>query len=341
MKYIIELNHPKHYYQFKYVMKLLIDRGHEILVLARDKDVLLRLLQEEQVTYQLFGEHKKNIIGKVLNTFSVVFQYSRIVRKFKPDIIVSKASFYGALVAKLFRKKTVIFPDSEVVFVTNKFVVPLVDLVVTPETFELNYGKKHTKIPGLFENCYLHPSVFTPNEAILAQYDIKKPYAVFRFIGWSANHDVGNSGFSNEQKVQLAEAVKGKMNLYISSEKKLLSALEPYKLITPASVIHSILYYADLYVGDSQTMATEAAILGTPAIRSNSFVGPNDMSNFKLLENKYDLLKNLSSFKEVLNTITDFSKNSRKKEWTAKREAYLNVTGDSNQIIADILENVK
>lgn len=341
MKYIIELNHPKHYYQFKYVMKLLIDKRHEILVLARDKDVLLKLLQEEQVSYQLFGEHKKNIVGKIFNTFSVILQYSRIVRKFKPDIIVSKASFYGAFIAKLFRKKTVIFPDSEVVFVTNKFVVPLVNLVITPETFELDYGKKHTKISGLFENCYLHPSVFTPNEAVLAQYDIKKPYAIFRFIGWNANHDIGNKGFTLAQKTQLVDAVEDKMNVYISSEKELPENLKIYKLQTPASEIHRVLHYADLYMGDSQTMATEAAILGTPAIRSNSFVGPNDMSNFKLLENKYGLLKNLSSFEEVLNVITDFSANSRKKEWEKKREEYLNTVGDSNQIIANILENIK
>lgn len=321
-------------------MKLLKNNGHEILVLARDKDVLLKLLQEEQVSYKIFGEHKKSIAGKIFNSFSLIFQYSSIVRKFNPDIIVSKASCYGVLMTKLFRKKSVIFPDSEIVFLTNKIVVPLSDLVITPETFELNYGKKHKKVPGFFENCYLHPTIFAPNEEILAQYDIKRPYAVFRFIGWSANHDVGNSGFSNEQKMQFAEALKGKLNLYISSEKELPAELESYKLSTPAAAIHSVLFYADLYLGDSQTMATEAAILGTPAIRSNSFVGPNDMSNFKLLENKYDLLKNLSSAEDVLSAITDFSENSRKKEWQKKREKYLEAAGDSNQIIANILEEI-
>ena len=49
MKYIFELNHPKHYYQFKYIMQSLQKQGHEILVLARDKDVLLKVLEEENV----------------------------------------------------------------------------------------------------------------------------------------------------------------------------------------------------------------------------------------------------------------------------------------------------
>ena len=47
MKYIFELNHPKHYYQFKYVMRILKEHGHEIKVLAREKDVLLDVLKEE------------------------------------------------------------------------------------------------------------------------------------------------------------------------------------------------------------------------------------------------------------------------------------------------------
>jgi len=43
------------------------------------------------------------------------------------------------------------------------------------------------------------------------------------------------------------------------------------------------LYYANVYIGDSQTMATEASVLGTPAIRSNSFAEGSDMSNFREL----------------------------------------------------------
>ena len=33
------------------------------------------------------------------------------------------------------------------------------------------------------------------------------------------------------------------------------------------------MYYATMLVGDSQTMTSEAAVLGTPAIRCNTFVG--------------------------------------------------------------------
>ena len=39
----------------------LIQSGHKVKVLARDKDVLLKVLAEENWDYQVFGSHKKSI----------------------------------------------------------------------------------------------------------------------------------------------------------------------------------------------------------------------------------------------------------------------------------------
>ena len=340
MKYIFELNHPKHYYQFKYVMRELEEKGHTIVVLARDKDVLLKVLEEEGVTYQIFGAHKKNMRDKILGTPRLILNYLRIARREKADVIVSKASFYGCFVAKMCGAKSVIFPDSEVVKVTNKYVVPLATRVVTPSSFGLDYGKKHVRIGGLFEDCYLVPSVFRPEASVLSQYGVQQPYAVLRFVGWYANHDVKNSGFTLEQKKALIEAIAPHMRVYISSEKELPEELQQYRLPTPANKIHHVLAFADLYLGDSQTMATEAALLGTPAVRSNSFVGPNDMTNFKVLEEKYGLLCNIRECEDVLAKVSELAAKSRKTEWKEKQERYFEKVGDANQQIVSILESV-
>lgn len=340
MRYIFELNHPKHYYQFKYVMQALANAGHSILVLARDKDVLLKVLEEEGIPYDVFGKHNKSMVRKVLGTFSLLRNYKQIAKRFCPDVIVSKASFYGCFTAKRLGKKSVIFPDSEVVAVTNKYVVPLCTKVVTPENFILDYGAKHIRVKGVFENCYLAPSVFTPDKGIVEQYHLSEPYAVFRFVGWFANHDVKNSGFTLEEKIQMVKAVEPYMTVYISSEKELPAELAKYKLPTPASQIHSVLSFADLYLGDSQTMATEAALLGTPAIRSNSFVGENDMSNFKMLEEKYGLLRNVAGINDVLALLKDWASSSRKAEWKQEQERYFESVGDSNAEIIRVLTNI-
>lgn len=340
MKYIFELNHPKHYYQFKYIMQGLRAEGHEIVVLARDKDVLLKVLEEEGVPYRIFGMHKKKLRDKILGTPRLILNYLRIARREKADVIVSKASFYGCFVSKMIGAKSVIFPDSEVVKVTNKYVVPLATKVVTPGSFGLDYGKKHVRINGLFEDCYLSPSVFVPDNSIVAQYGLERPYAVLRFVGWYANHDVNNSGFTLEQKKELIASIEPHMRVYISSEKALPSELQQYRLPTPANKIHHVLAFADLYLGDSQTMATEAALLGTPAIRSNSFVGPNDMTNFIVLEKEYGLLRNIREYEGVVAAAQEMAEHSRKAEWVKKREAYFAKVGDTNREIAEMLEGL-
>lgn len=337
MKYIFELNHPKHYYQFKFIMQNLQKDGHQVLVLARDKDVLLKVLDEEKVSYQYLGNHYKKMWAKMLGGIPLLMNYCRIVRKFHPDVLISKASPFGVIIGNLLHIKSIIFVDSEVVKLNNSFVIPCCTKVITPDNFTMDYGQKHIRVKGVFENCYLAPSVFSPDRSVIERYHLSEPYAIFRFVGWFANHDVKNSGFSLEEKIQMIKTVEPYMTVYISSEKALPEELEKYKLPTPASQIHSVLSFADLYLGDSQTMATEAALLGTPAIRSNSFVGENDMSNFKMLEEKYGLLRNVADFDGVQALLKDWAASSRKKEWKEKQKRYFESVGDSNAEIVHIL----
>lgn len=337
MRYLIELNHPKHYYQFRKVAQLLQTDGHDVHFIARDKDVLLKILDEEQVKYELFGKRTSSVWSKAFTALSILFGYIAIVKRYKPDMIISKASLFGTVAAKVSGCKSVIFPDSEVVKLTNKVVAPMCTAVVTPASFGLDYGKKHHRVNGFFENCYLAPSVFVPDASLIGDYGLHRPYAIFRFIGWSANHDVGQNGLSHEQKLRLVESVSRHMSVYISSEKDLPAELVPYRLNTPSSKMHDVLAMADLYVGDSQTMATEAALLGTPAIRSNSWVGPHDMTNFKILESEYHLLNNLAPSDEVVALAEDYAKNSRKEEWKHRVKDFNFRLGDINQDIVSLI----
>ena len=233
-----------------------------------------------------------------------------------------------------------IFPDSEVVKLTNRYVVPLCTKVVTPDSFRLDYGKKHCRVAGIYEDCYLSPQVFQPDPSVVDQYGLQRPYAVLRFVGWFANHDVGQGGFNSEEKQQLVRELARNMTVYISSERELPTDLQQYRLPTPASQIHHVLAFADLYVGDSQTMAAEAALLGTPAIRSNTFVGANDMSNFIMLQEQYGLLYNIATPAEAIRQAAQLSLNSKKEEWLHKREQYYSRVGDINAQIVSLLESV-
>lgn len=341
MKCLIELNHPKHYYQFQHLAESLLKDGHEVHYIAKDKDVLLSVLKERGESYDLFGRRTESLKDKIFSSFSILLSYIKLVRKYQPDVIISKASLFGTISARLLGCRSVIFPDSEVVALTNKVVAPLCSMVVTPDSFGLDYGKKHHRVNGFFESCYLSPSVFKPDPSFLDQCGLHRPYAVFRFIGWTANHDVGQQGISYRQKLKLVDEVSKYMQVYISSEKPLPSELEQYKLNAPSSKMHDVLALADLYVGDSQTMATEAALLGTPAIRSNSWVGDSDMTNFKILEHQYGLLRNLPPSDEVVDLAVSFAQSSPKALWVSKANEYNAHVGDINQEIVAILNQLK
>ena len=51
--------------------------------------------------------------------------------------------------------------------------------------------------------------------------------------------------------------------------------------------MHHVMAFASLYIGDSQTMAAEAGVLGTPFVRFNDFVGR--IGYLRELEDKYEL----------------------------------------------------
>jgi uncharacterized protein len=344
MKVLFELSHPKHYYQFKGLINKLIIENNEIIILAREKDVLLNILDKEGLDYYVPGKHGARLPSKFLVLPRLLLNYFLLVRSFKPALIVSKSSPYAVIMRLFFKVKLIIMPDSEVVALTNKFVAPLSHFVITSETYTIDYGKKHRRIKGFFEETYLSPFSFIPDKNILKKYDIEvnKPLFILRFIGWSANHDVGHFGFNKKEKIQLVETLKNYGNVLISAEYNIIpKQLNPYLLKILPNDIHHFLFYASAYIGDSQTMATESALLGTPSFRYNSFVGKNDMSNFLILEKELDMLRNHSSFTSLLKDIEKIVCNQKSKEdWLQKRESYFKTKPDINTLLYNIVREV-
>ena len=88
--------------------------------------------------------------------------------------------------------------------------------------------------------------------------------------------------------------------------------------------IHHVMFFADMYVGDSQTMSIEAAVLGVPSIRFNDFVGI--IGVLDELDNIYELTVgfNTSQKKEFFDKINELLNMPRLKEhWQEKRKRML------------------
>jgi hypothetical protein len=88
-----------------------------------------------------------------------------------------------------------------------------------------------------------------------------------------AHHDAGVRGIGEELILRLQDRLAGRVRLFVTSEGGLSPRLEPLRLPTPPERLHDVLAFADFYLGDSQSVTAEAAVLGTPAFRMNDFVG--------------------------------------------------------------------
>ncbi|MBR3408714.1 MAG: hypothetical protein IKG86_07725 [Paludibacteraceae bacterium] len=152
------------------------------------------------------------------------------------------------------------------------------------------------------ELAYLHPNHFTPDPKIVEAYgiDTSKPYFVMRFASLNAHHDSGIKGINTEIAQRLIDILENsgsacslstssgnKPRIYITSERPLEPQFEQYRIKINPLDMHHVMAFASLYIGDSQTMAAEAGVLGVPFVRFNDFVGR--IGYLRELEDVYEL----------------------------------------------------
>jgi predicted glycosyltransferase len=142
----------------------------------------------------------------------------------------------------------------------------------------------------------LHPSRFKPDIEIVKQkITLNRPFYLIRLVSLTAGHDLEkrHQGINEDVVQQLIDILSMKGDVYISSEAPVRKEFEKYILKINPELIHHFIFYADLFIADSQSMVVESAILGTPSIRFNSFVG--EISVLEELEKKYSLTYGVKS----------------------------------------------
>ena len=180
--------------------------------------------------------------------------------------------------------KSVIMDDDddavEPLFV--KFGHPFADTILTPSAIRRK-SKKAVYVDSYHELAYLHPNRFEPDPAVLREAGLEEgeTFFILRFNAFKAHHDVGAEGLSIENKRRLVDRLKAKGKVLITTERNIDDEFKPYQLLVSPEKAHSLMFYATMFVGDSQTMTSEAAVLGTPAVKCNSFAGrlavPNEL----------------------------------------------------------------
>ena len=287
----IFLGHPAHFHMLKHAAKAWTADGHKVFFAIKQKDILEQLLREAGFEYTIIREGRgKGKISMMLSVLKMEWRMSKFLRRNKIDVLIGTTlSFAARYIA---RKPVVVMneDDAAVVPLYAKIVYPFASNILAPVV--CNNGKwdtKSTKYPGYHELAYLHPNHFTPDSKIVEAYgiDTSKPYFVIRFASLNAHHDSGIKGINTEIAERLVKILEPFGTIYITSERPLEPQFEEYRIKINPLDMHHVMAFASLYIGDSQTMAAEAGVLGVPFVRFNDFVGR--IGYLRELEDKYEL----------------------------------------------------
>ena len=275
MKAMLSIDHPAWAHQFRHIVKMLGERGDEVLTLAVEKDGDTKLLEKFGIPYVLSARSTgKNVLEKGLLFIGLCIEHTYRALRFQPDILIGRASPMMAVASFISRKPHIIYEDTEVSKFSLRICKRLTTKIITPRTFLTDLGQAQERLDTYKELFYLHPSVFTPDKQKLRDvgFNPDEPYILVRFVAWNASHDIGRKGLDDAGKIDLVKRLSRYGRVYVSAEGNVPEALKPLLLKTPYELIHHVLAFAKLVYSEGATMASEAVVLGTHALYVNTIV---------------------------------------------------------------------
>ncbi len=336
------IGHPADVHFFKHLINDLKNKGHNVFVAAREKEITYYLLDKLNVQYHKISFHKKSIFKKVIDYFVRLVRTYRLCRKVRPDIAIGVGDFYLPQIGRIQGFSSIVITDTEHVKHDIFLTFPFASFILTPTCFKKNIGKKQIRYSSYNELAYLHKKYFKPDPSIYEMMNIKngEKYVIMRFVSRTSVHDIGHKGLSTELKCKAVNEISKHAKVFISSEIKLPESLKSYKIPIPPEKMHDALYYADLLYGESSTMASEAACLGTPAI----YIDDVGRGYTDEEEEKYGLMFNYTASvkdqeRSLKKGIELLKHPDLKNEWKPKRERMLEDKIDVTAFLGWFVEN--
>jgi len=341
MNVLIDVNHPAQVHYFRNLYDAL-GENHKVYYSCKKVPMIEALFNAYDIPFISYGEKKDGLINKALKQLRYDLVCLKHLRELSVDIALgSSASNVHA--ARFTKAISIATTDSDlaVLPLAVKFVYPFADYLMMPDSLAFQKHPKQICYPGYQELAYLHPKRFTPDPEVLNECGLKEgdPFFILRFTAFKAHHDIGMYGLSREQKWQLVNLLEQHGQVLITSEVNDPDFARYAAPISPEKM-HSLMYYAQMLACDSQTMTTEAAILGTPAFRCNTFAGK--LTVIEEVEKYYDLAYSYHPrhFNWMLRKMDQLLKNPEtKREWADKRQHLLKEKIDVTAYWVWLLEN--
>ncbi|MDY0151561.1 MAG: DUF354 domain-containing protein, partial [Candidatus Cloacimonas sp.] len=305
--------------------------------------IVTNLLDHYQIPFLILGDKGINMFDKLKKQLVLTAKMRTLLIENNIDLAIGVSALIVHS-AKFTKTRAILFDDDDQIVqpFTARFVTPFADTILSPDALQFEKLNRAIYYPSYHELAYLHPNRFIPDPQILAKYGLNQEdkYYILRFNAFKAHHDIKEGGMSLNQKRTLVQLLSRHGKVFITTEATLDAEFEQYKLPIAPHEMHDFLYYSQMLVSDSQTMSSEAAVLGVPAFRCNSFAGRLSVLEeeeklygltYAYLPRQFDWM--LSSIKELLLV------SNLKEIWQEKRRVLISNKIDVTAFWAWFIEN--
>jgi predicted glycosyltransferase len=287
---------------FKNAAKILMSRGHHVYFIARDYQITHYLLKTFDLPYINMGRSLKGLHGKIAEFFVLMKNTLAELSRHRPDVVLGE--FLHGLPTSMLKLPSFEFVNGDVgIYPIIYKTIDRATRIFTPEHYRLNLGPRHIRYRGFQQIAYLHPRYFHPDESVLDELGISKneKYLVLRTNAFDATtHDFGLSQLSEADLLHLIKELSKRIRVFVSTEGRASRNIAPYLIRLKPEQIHHVLYFAELTMTQTITMATESCLLGTPSVVTHpKFL---DLSDFRYLA-KNGLLWRASNVESALRLV--------------------------------------
>jgi len=246
-------------------------KGHSFTIVARQKDVTFQILKSFGTPFISRGKGGSNVFTKLLYLPKAIIHLVLVAKRNRTDLFLSFASSYAAIASAICQRPHIALDDTEHASLEIALYSRFSDVIITPRDYGRDLGSTHVKYHTYMELMYLHPEYFEPALDVRRVLGLnpRDRFAIVRLVNWTASHDVGHNTITISDKMSVIKYLAEQVTVFVSAEGKFPEELNAHKIPDHPALFHDMLRAADLYLGEGATAASEAAILGTPAIYIN------------------------------------------------------------------------
>jgi predicted glycosyltransferase len=269
MNVLFDFVHPANALVFFHTIHSLKDEGAEVRVVSRHKDVLVPLLNELGIEHTPITTAGNGKLGLAKELLLRDYRLLKIVRKFRPHVMVGFGGVAISHVGKLTGIPSVSFYDTEHAGLQHRLAIPFISEWHVPQSWKGRVAEGRTfHFRGGKQFTYLHPNHFRADLDIArtAGLDPERDNFMLRTVAWKANHDQGRSGIPLDQLRAIVADLAARGKVHISAEGELPADLEGHRYRGTPVQFHHLLGHCRLYCGESITIASEAVMLGVPVL---------------------------------------------------------------------------